>query len=303
MGSASPNQLLAAIDDFSEHQRLVVGRSEKTITSYRSDLKNLATLITSYKDFTLSNLRNWLAQGAQSGLSKSTLARRAAAIRAFSSWSLRQGYLETDVAARILNPAVHRRLPQVLGTTQAARLVDSALPSQTAQPASPAQLRNHAILEILYATGIRVSELCGIDIGDINWENNTLRVTGKGNKQRIVPFGTPAAKALQNWLATGRSQLQIPASPKAVFLGDRGGRINDRQVRRIVMRAGLENGITDLSPHGLRHSAATHMLEGGADLRVVQELLGHSSLNTTQIYTHVSGQRLKKIFDQAHPRA
>ena len=169
----------------------------------------------------------------------------------------------------------------------------------------PEYLRDTAMLELLYATGIRVSELCGIDLADVNYSRNTVKVTGKGNKQRVVPFGDPAASALKAWRDHGRPHLLNPKKPahNALFLGARGGRIDPRMVRTVVARAGKQLGVDGLGPHSLRHSAATHMLDGGADLRFVQELLGHSSLQTTQIYTHVSTARLKQAYNQAHPRA
>lgn len=159
------------------------------------------------------------------------------------------------------------------------------------------------MLELLYATGMRVGELTGLNLSDIDLARGLARVTGKGNKQRVVPFGREATLALNEWLEFGRSELANGKAEDAVFVGSRGGRIDQRQVRRVVERAGQRAGVSDISPHTLRHTAATHMLEGGADLRVVQEMLGHSSLQTTQIYTHVSAQRLKNVYDQAHPRA
>ncbi len=163
--------------------------------------------------------------------------------------------------------------------------------------------RDQAIVEVLYASGIRVSELCGLDVADLDGQRGLLRVLGKGGKQRTVPLGTPALRALGTWLVH-RSRLAGPGAARAMFVGDRGGRIDPRVVRRLVHRAlAAAPGAPDLGPHGLRHAMATHLLEGGADLRSVQEMLGHSSLATTQLYTHVSGDRLRKAYQQAHPRA
>jgi len=165
-------------------------------------------------------------------------------------------------------------------------------------------LRDQAILELLYATGVRVSELCGLDIGDVDYERSLIRVIGKGNKQRAVPMGRPAQAALRAWLDTGRDRLRVRGSGAAVFLGVRGRRIDPRIVRAVVhARIAQVEGAPDLGPHGLRHSAATHLLEGGADLRSVQELLGHARLATTQVYTHVSVERLVRSYERAHPRA
>lgn len=293
------SQITEAIDDFAEHLDKVLGRSKHTVSAYRRDLLDMEATIDTFAGFTLPAVRSWLAAAVQRGLARSTLARRTAAVRAFSTWAYRQGHLKEDVAARLVSPKVQRKLPTIATPGQAAELVEI---EDNDRPATE-QLRDHAILETLYATGIRVSELCALQLDDIDWAALTLKVTGKGNKQRVVPFGQPAAQALRAWIEQARPELAGPDSANAVFLGSRGKPINDRQVRRIVQRAGQKVGAPRLSPHGLRHSAATHLLEGGADLRVVQEMLGHSSLNTTQIYTHVTAQRLKKVYEQAHPRA
>lgn len=298
-------QLEAAIDDFADHALLVKGRSPATVKSYRSDLRTLVPLCTTFADFTLPTLRAWLADALRSGLARSTMARRTASARAFSTWAYERGYLNSDVAARLATPQVNRHLPDVVTPTRAGQLVEAEI---NADAASPEAARDRAMLELLYATGMRVAELTGLNIADIDASRRLALVTGKGNKQRVVPFGESAASALDAWLSRRFELLEPgaaadPADSDALFLGSRGGRIDQRQVRRVVERAAQRTGDSDLSPHALRHSAATHMLEGGADLRVVQELLGHSSLQTTQIYTHVSAQRLKSVYDQAHPRA
>lgn len=292
-------QLEAAVEEFAHHLEKVVGRSAATVKGYQSDLLLFASGAPDFSDFTLDNLRAWLAQAVEDGKSRATLARRTAAARSFSTWACKHGYLPNDPAASLVTPKVGGHLPKVLSSSQAADLMSSS-----GAVTEHEYLRDCAILELLYATGIRVSELCSLDITSIDFSRNTLRVIGKGNKERVVPFGSKAATALQNWLDSGRGQLVDPAkSGKAVFLGARGGRIDPRQVRRIVERAGNEVRVDGLGPHALRHSAATHILDGGGDLRVVQELLGHSSLQTTQIYTHVSTQRLADAFKNAHPRA
>lgn len=289
-------QLDEAIEDFAEYQRIVRGRSDATVRGYCSDLRLLATEVPDFSAFTLNSLREWLAHAVSEGKSRSTLARRTAAVRAFSTWAAREGYLKTDVAQRLATPKVGKHLPTVMSPSAAGELMGNAVSADEIH-----FLRDSAMLEFLYATGARVAELVGLNIGDIDVSRRTARVTGKGNKQRVVPFGDAAHDALCAWLETGRPQLA--GDTDAVFVGTRGGRIDPRQVRRVVERAAQVTGTPGLTPHGLRHSAATHLLEGGADLRIVQELLGHSSLQTTQVYTHVSAQRLKDVYARAHPRA
>ena len=302
-------QLEAAIDDFADYALLVKGRSPATVKGYRSDLRTLVPFAGTFADLTLPTLRAWLADALRAGLARSTMARRTAAVRAFSTWAYERGHLDSDVAARLATPQVNRHLPDVVTPARAEQLVEAEI---NADAASPEAARDRAMLELLYATGMRVAELTGLDTGDIDTSRHLARVTGKGNKQRVVPFGANAAAAIDAWLArrgellnngAGSSVATSADATTALFLGSRGGRIDQRQVRRVVERAAQRTGDSDLSPHALRHSAATHMLEGGADLRVVQELLGHSSLQTTQIYTHVSAQRLKSVYDRAHPRA
>lgn len=292
-------QLEAAIDDFADYALLVKGRSPATVKGYRSDLRTLVPFVETFADFTLPNLRSWLASAMREGLARSTMARRTAAARAFSTWAYERGHLASDVAARLATPQVNRHLPDVVTPVRAGQLVEAQI---NADADSPEAARDRAMLELLYATGMRVAELTGLNIADIDASRRLARVTGKGNKQRVVPFGENAATAIEAW-QDRRGELLKSSDETALFLGSRGGRIDQRQVRRVVERAAQRTGDSDLSPHALRHSAATHMLEGGADLRVVQELLGHSSLQTTQIYTHVSAQRLKSVYDQAHPRA
>ena len=290
-------QMAEVIEDFADFQLHVKGRAEATVRGYRSDLRDLARSVPTFAEFNLNNLRQWLAEAVAEGKSRSTLARRTAAAKGFSTWAVREGHLERDVAARLVTPKVGRHLPTVLSPEQAGELMGNAVSVDEAH-----FLRDSAILELLYASGMRVAELVRLDLSDIDFHRGTLHVTGKGDKQRVVPFGHAADDALRQWIEKGRGQLAEEGT-KAVFVGSRGGRIDQRQVRRIVDRAAKVSGAQGLTPHGVRHSAATHLLEGGADLRVVQELLGHSSLNTTQIYTHVSAQRLQRVYNQAHPRA
>jgi integrase/recombinase XerC len=247
-------------------------------------------------------LRAWLAAQATSGAARTTVARRTSAAKTFTSWATRRGLLPADPAGRLQVPRTRRTLPAVLRQDQALAAMDAA--DLGAEQGDPLALRDRLIVEMLYATGIRVSELCGLDIDDVDTGRRLLRVLGKGNKERTVPFGKPAGAALGAWLADGRPTLVTPESGPALLLGPRGRRLDPRQARTVVHQTmSAVAGAPDIGPHGLRHSAATHLLEGGADLRVVQELLGHSSLATTQLYTHVTVARLRAVHDQAHPRA
>lgn len=290
---------------FRDHLVLELGRSAHTARAYIGDLEALAEFarergVAHPAQLSLLALRAWLADQERRGLSRSTLARRAASARVFTEWAVQRGVLESDVAARLASPKRAHRLPSVLTAEQAAAVLDVAAESAD----SPVGLRDLAILETLYATGIRVGELVGLDIDDIDMTRRTLRVLGKGGRERTVPFGVPAERALAAWLAEGRPALQGAASGAAAFLGARGGRIDPRAVRSVVHRtADAVDGVADIGPHGWRHTSATHVLEGGADLRAVQEILGHASLATTQVYTHVSVERLRKTYEQAHPRA
>lgn len=293
------------IERFRDHLALELGRSDHTVRAYVGDLESLADFAREREthrvsDLTLLALRGWLADQERRGLSRSTLARRSASARVFTEWAVERQILAVDVAARLASPKRAHRLPSVLTADQATAVLDAA--GEAAN--SPVGLRDFAILETLYATGIRVGELVGLDVDDIDLTRRTLRVLGKGGRERTVPFGLPAERAVGAWLAEGRPVLAGAESGPAVFLGTRGGRIDPRTVRSVVHRtvAAVE-GAADISPHGWRHTSATHVLEGGADLRAVQEILGHASLATTQIYTHVSVERLRKTYAQAHPRA
>ena len=283
------------------------GRSDHTVRAYRGDVIAMLAYAASRGveapagvDLTL--LRGWLAEDTTRGLSRSSLARRAAAVRGFTRWAHERGLMPTDVGSRLASPRIPRPLPTVLSVSEADRLLAEA--QRGADDDDPIAVRDHALLEVLYGTGIRVSELAAIDLDDIAVSRRTVRVMGKGGKERMVPFGVPAERALNRWRDHGRPALANARSGAAVFLGARGGRIDVRTVRAVVGNiAGRALADATVSPHDLRHSAATHVLDGGADLRAVQELLGHASLGSTQIYTHVSVERLRAVMDQAHPRA
>jgi integrase/recombinase XerC len=250
----------------------------------------------------LAVLRAWLAGLLAEGVSRSTLARRAAAARTFTAWASRQELLAVDPGPRLAAPKHRRVLPSVLRPDQAAAALGAA--ESGAAEGDPVALRDQAVLELLYASGVRVSELCGLDVDDVDYSHRVIRVLGKGQRERTVPFGVPAERALWRWQFQGRPRLVAPRSTHAFFLGARGGRLDPRTARRVVHDAvSAVPGAADMGPHGLRHSAATHLLEGGADLRSVQELLGHATLATTQLYTHVTVERLRAIHDRTHPRS
>ncbi|NVN54037.1 tyrosine recombinase XerC [Mycolicibacterium hippocampi] len=298
----------AVLEEFDEYLALQRGRSEHTRRAYLGDLRSLFDFLANrapdagLRGLTLPVLRSWLAAQAATGAARATLARRTSAVKTFTAWAVRHGLLTEDPATRLQVPKGRRTLPAVLRQDQAIDAMDAA--KSGAQQNDPLALRDRLIVEMLYATGIRVSELCGLDIDDIDSSRRVLRVLGKGNKQRTVPYGEPAHIAVTAWLADGRPALAGSDSGAALLLGARGGRLDPRQARTVVHQTmAAVTGAPDIGPHGLRHSAATHLLEGGADLRVVQELLGHSSLATTQLYTHVSVARLRAVHDQAHPRA
>lgn len=296
----------AILDDFDEYLNLQCGRSAHTRRAYLGDLRSLFEFLAErgadLQTLSLPVLRSWLASGAAAGAARTTLARRTSSVKTFTAWASRRGVLSSDPGARLQVPKAHRTLPAVLRQDQALAAMTAA--RSGAEQGDPLALRDRLIVEMLYATGIRVSELCGLDVDDVDTGYRVVRVLGKGNKQRSAPFGQPAAEALEAWLAEGRPALATEESGPALLLGTRGRRLDVRQARTVVHQtvAAVE-GAPDMGPHGLRHSAATHLLEGGADLRVVQELLGHSSLATTQLYTHVAVSRLRAVHDQAHPRA
>ena len=303
MTPAEPDPaVVAVLDAFCHHLDLERGRSAHTVRAYRSDLTPLLDRVTDLAELDLGVLRGWLADGRDAGAGRSTLARRAAAARTFTAWAHRTGALATDPGARLASPRPRSPLPDVLDTGETASLFAAAVSG--AAEGGPVALRDLLVLELLYATGLRVGELCGADVDDLDQGRRTLRVLGKGGRERTVVYGVPAAEALRRWLDGGRPALARPGSPPALLLGARGGRLDPRIAREVVHRAvAAVPGAPDTGPHGLRHAAATHMLEGGADLRYVQELLGHAKLATTQLYTHVTVERLKVVHEQAHPRA
>ena len=294
------------IAQYEEHLALVRNLSDNSIRGYVGDLESfLAHMeklnVLEFKDLTIEHIRSWLANLQTTGVARSTLTRRIVSIRAFTNWASANGWLTSDLGAKLAIPKAHRTLPEILNVDEAAQVL-KALEVKAGEEVTAINLRDLAMLEVLYASGIRVSELCGLNLGDIDQSRNTLSVIGKGDRQRVVPLGIPAVKALQNYLSNGRAEFLNNKSADAVFLGTRGKRIDQRTVREVVYEAMKAVGAT-MGPHGLRHSAATHLLEGGADLRTVQEILGHASLATTQIYTHVSPERLQSAYKQAHPRA
>lgn len=329
----------AVVSAFAEHLRLERGRSEHTVRAYGREAASLLEHLATDErielvELDVAALRSWLAARAESGAAASTLARSAAAARTFTTWLATTGRIPQDVGGRLKAPRRGRHLPTVLSGDQAADLLDgvadprsvprrSPETEETEETAAPDEdplqhaiaLRDAAVLELLYSSGLRVSELVALDCRGIDHSQGTVRVRGKGDKERVVPVGIPALDAVQRWESDGRPVLAGRAratartrgtagAGQALFLGVRGGRLGDRAVRTLIDRSASRAGIAKhITPHTLRHSAATHLVEGGADLRSVQDFLGHSSLATTQIYTHVSADRLRKTIDQAHPRA
>jgi integrase/recombinase XerC len=295
------------VSAFRTHLGSELGRSPHTVRAYVGDVERLLRHArrqgaVAVADLDLSDLRGWLAQESAEGHARTTLARRAAAARVFTAWAFERGHLPRDPGDRLATPSRHRPLPDVLKQQEAAALLDVA--TVAADDDDPVHLRDLLVLELLYATGMRVSELCGLDLADVDEGRRTVRVLGKGAKERVVPYGPPAQRALDRWRSDGRPRLVTEESGAALLLGARGRRLDPRTARTVVHRM-LRHvpGAPDLGPHGLRHSAATHLVEGGADLRSVQEILGHATLATTQVYTHVSVERLRSTYEQAHPRA
>jgi integrase/recombinase XerC len=294
------------IAKYEEHLVHVRNLADNSIIGYVSDLKSfLAHIeklgISEFSELKLTHIRSWLANLQATGATRATLARRIVSMRAFTYWAASQGWITEDIGAQLAIPKPHKTLPDVLNLAQTETVL-AAIAAKAGEDPTPLNIRDLAMIEVLYASGIRVSELCGLNFVDFDTSRNTLQVIGKGNKQRVVPIGIPAVKALENWLKVGRPELANKDSENAIFIGSRGKRIDQRTVREVVYDAMAAIG-SHMSPHGLRHTAATHLLEGGADLRTVQEILGHASLATTQIYTHVSPKRLQTAYQQAHPRA
>jgi integrase/recombinase XerC len=299
-----PDAFAATLDAYERHLRLELNRSPHTVRAYVGDAVGLLDHVhrlggTSVADIDLGTLRSWLAILSRRGVARATIARRSASLRTFTAWAHRAGLVDTDPGQHLASPRAHRTLPPVLARDEAVALVEA-----DSDDDAPLAQRDRLVVELLYATGIRISELVGLNIDDIDRTRRVLRVLGKGAKQRTVPFGTAADRALERWLTSGRPELVGQSSGAALLLGSRGGRLDARVARAVVhRRVRAVAGAPDIGPHGLRHTAATHLLDGGADLRTVQELLGHASLATTQIYTHVSVERLRSTYTQAHPRA
>lgn len=300
-----PDAFVAALEQFERHLRSERAMSPHTVRAYRGDIANLLDHarrmgLTDLTQIDIRVLRSWLARLRSTGRSRSTLARRSATARVFTAYAHRQGWLAADPGALLGTPRARRALPRVLKQDEAAAALDAVAGGD----GSPRNLRDRAVLELLYATGVRVGELCGLDVDDVDQERRVVRVLGKGGRERTVPMGVPAAESVHDWLRHGRPRLVRAGSGAALFVGERGGRLGQRSVRRLVHeRVGQVLDTPALGPHGMRHSAATHLLEGGADLRSVQEILGHASLGTTQLYTHVSVERLRSTYRQTHPRA
>jgi integrase/recombinase XerC len=304
---ALPEEFVTVLGDYERHLVSERDLSDHTVRAYLGDLETLLDHahrlgIGSLDDLDLRALRSWLANQQTRGKARTTLARRATAARVFTAWLARTGRVRVDPGASLGSPKARATLPGVLRADEARALLEAA--AELADDGSPTGTRDVAMLELLYATGIRVGELVGLDVDDLDRDRQVVRVLGKGRKERSAPYGAPAAQALARWLDSGRPALLRSGSGPALFLGARGGRIDQRAVRTLVhQRLADVPGAPDLGPHGLRHTAATHLLEGGADLRSVQELLGHASLATTQLYTHVTTDRLRRAYQQAHPRA
>ncbi|MFM2023816.1 MAG: hypothetical protein RIR89_1208 [Actinomycetota bacterium] len=278
------------------------GMSENTQKAYESDLTDLLQFLSDTKQtITLDSLRDWMWRMSEAGATKSTLARKTSSAKAFTEYLFERGELTEDPGLRLRAPKLERTLPKVASEKSLSEVFSRL--SQQASENDPSALRDLCAFELLYATGMRVSELATLDVSDIDFSRRMLRVTGKGNKQRMLPYGEAAARALDNYIRLGRTKFELENSPAALLLTSRGKRVGVRQLYSLVAKQLSQTATGAAGPHTLRHSAATHLLDHGADLRAVQEILGHASLATTQIYTHVSVERLRDAFEQAHPRA
>lgn len=279
--------------------------SSATERAYLADIRGflehvaigLADPATELQTLSYRSVRSWMADRIEQGRSRATINRGAAALRNFCQWAAASGYIPADFSEQIEVAKTDSRLPEVLTESDVEKLLATA----RAAAETPVGTRDTAIFELLYSAALRISELASLDVGGVDLDSMCVRMVGKGNKERVVPFGIPARKAISAWLAV-RPQLADENCP-ALFVGERGGRINPRVVRARLHRLAAQAGVKDLAPHALRHSSATHLLEEGADLRFVQEYLGHSSMQTTQRYTHVDAKRLSEVYQRAHPRA
>lgn len=294
------------IEDFALELSSVKGYSDNTVKAYISDITDLKVFMESKSqneiaDLDLELVRDWLWRASEKGLTKTTLARKSAAVRAFTAWLHKNGKLDIDPGLKLRSPKASRTLPKVVSRDSMFEIFERLEPFSSSD--NPAGIQDLLMIELLYGSGIRVSELVGLNLEDIDYGRKILRVTGKGDKQRMVPYSDPAGLALDKWIREGRPQFVNEVSQNALLISSRGKRVGVRQVYALVAKLLSETAVGQAGPHALRHSAATHLLDGGADLRAVQELLGHSSLATTQIYTHVSVDRLKQGYLKAHPRA
>lgn len=275
-----------------------------TVKAYRSDLHAFVDWacrlgVETPAAVTRTVLRRYVAHLTTRGLARRSIARKASSIRRYFGWLARTGRLPADPSAGLSVPGGSGRLPRVLRDDEITTVLDDP-PATTAEDPPAIRCRDDAVLELLYGSGLRVSELCGLKPADLDLERRRVTVWGKGSKQRIVPLSPPACEAIEQWFSHGRRVLAVAASPAdAVFLNRRGNRLGPRDVHRLLDR----RAPSPTHPHALRHTFATHLLDGGADLRSVQEMLGHADLSTTQHYTHVSKQRLRTVLDASHPRA
>lgn len=310
MNSQFESDAARAARGFEQYLTGARGYSSNTVKAYGTDVSDFLSFaldrgLDSLAHIDIETLRDWLWKASQQGLTKATIARKSASIRAFTAWLQQNEFISADPGLRLKSPKAGRTLPKVVSRETLAAIFEQLESRIT--PENPGGILDLLMIELLYASGIRVSELVGLDRGDVDFNRSLLRVTGKGNKQRMVPFGAPAREALDRWLREGRplfAELARPAKDAdALLLTSRGKRVGVRQVYALVasLLEGTPTGVA--GPHALRHTAATHLLDGGADLRAVQELLGHASLGTTQIYTHVSVERLREGYKNAHPRA
>jgi site-specific recombinase XerD len=291
-----------AIELLVEHVALERGRRAATVAAYRSDARDLARTCLDWgierpDEVELATLRRYLAVLAERGYARSTAARRASTFRVWFGLLERRGVVPSDPTLLLSTPKQGRHLPRVLRVDQVGALLEAP------DAGTAIGNRDRALLELLYATGARVAEACGLDLDAVDQEQQLVRLDGKGGKQRIVPLGEPAVDAVRHYLAAGRPELVAGETTDALLLNTRGGRLGTRDARTSVERAGITAGLGHVTPHTLRHSYATHLLEHGADVRQVQELLGHASLATTQRYTHLSRGRLREVHAAAHPRA
>lgn len=293
------------VADYIAHLRVERGCSPRTIDAYRRDVSEyvdyLASLgVADVRAAAREDVSSYEGHLADRGFSPASVRRRVSAVKGFHRFLVREGISKTNPADTIPVPKAPKLLPDVLSIDQMDRLLSQPFPD------TPAGHRDRALLEVLYGCGLRVSEECGLDMGDLFFEEGCVRVLGKGSKERVVPIGPTAAGAVRAYLDRARPKLagsaKGAASP-AVFLNARGGRLSRQSVHAVVARAGLAIGVDNLHPHTLRHSFATHLLEGGADLRVIQEILGHADISTTQIYTHVTTSHMREEYLSAHPRA